>query len=169
MPPRRGSRKTRKTRRRRSTALNVVNAAQTYLQTAIVTRAAFNVSPIEFLTGQQEFTKQTSSINPVSGVKQYMTTTSTGYFPNTNGTQITLPELFGLDSASDGTVPFGGSGGFMPSVRANIQLNGGYVKPIMQTVVLNAGFAVGKRVFSKQLGLVRKGLKLGGLDKLVKV
>ena len=94
----------------------------------------------------------------------------TGYLPIINGSAITLPELFGAGDK----VGFGGTGGWgggtpMEAIKNNIALNGGYFKPIMQTVYLNVGFAVGKRVFSKQLGLVRQGLKLGGLSGMVKV
>lgn len=164
----------RKTTRRRSTSLNLVNTAQTYLQTAIITRAAFNVNPIEFVTGQQSLTSSKSVKVPLGTTGYYSTqmvdTTTSGYQPLLNGSAITLPELFGAGDK----VGFGATGGWadgtaMEAVRANIMLNGGYFKPIYQTVVLNAGFAVGKKVFSKQLGLVRKGLKLGGLAGMVKV
>mgnify|MGYP003635415884 FL=1 len=164
----------RKTPRRRSTSLNLVNTAQTYLQTAIITRAAFNVNPIEFVTGQQSITGTKTTQVPVgnTGYSYGVTTTgtTTGYQPLLNGSAITLPELFGAGDK----VGFGATGGWadgspMEAVRANIMLNGGYFKPIYQTVVLNAGFAIGKKVFSKQLGLVRKGLKLGGLAGMVKV
>ena len=51
---RRKSRKTSKPRRSKAKgAINVLNVAQTYLQTGIITRAAFRTNPIEFLTGQQ--------------------------------------------------------------------------------------------------------------------
>ena len=162
----------RKTPRRRSTSLNLVNTAQTYLQTAIITRAAFNVNPIEFVTGQQTLTSTTRKQIGGANSPYYVTSTdtNTGYQPLLNGSAITLPELFGAGDS----VGFGASGGWadgtaMEAVRANIILNGGYFKPIYQTVVLNAGFAVGKKVFSKQLGLVRKGLKLGGPAGMVKV
>jgi len=55
------------------------------------------------------------------------------------------------------------------AVRENIRLNGGYMKPIVQTAVLNIGFTVGKKVFRKQLSGVRKGLKMAGLSKDVAV
>ena len=160
----------RKTPRRRSTSLNLVNTAQTYLQTSIITRAAFNVNPIEFVTGQQTLTSTTTKPFGTTGYTYDVTSTNTGYQPLLNGSAITLPELFGAGDK----VGFGATGGWangtpMEAVKANIMLNGGYFKPIMQTVVLNAGFAVGKKVFSKQLGLVRKGLKLGGLAGMVKV
>lgn len=169
MARRRNTRK--RTTRRRSTSLNIVNVAQTYLQTQIVTQAAFNVNPIEFVTGQQTLDRTTGKRDATTGVVSYSTSQVTGYQPLMNGSAITLPELFGVDrsglSVSAGGYWAGGSP--MEAIKNNIMLNGGYFKPIYQTAILNASFAVGKRVFSKQLGLVRKGLKLGGLSGMVKV
>ena len=171
---RRRATKRKTPRRRNSKTLNALNVTQTYLQTAILTRAAFNVNPLEFVTGQQTITGSkygqvgTGPGNvPIYGSTP---TTTTGYVPVLNGSAITLPELFGAGDK----VGFGATGGWgggtpMEAIKNNIALNGGYFKPIMQTVYLNVGFAVGKRVFSKQLGLVRQGLKLGGLSGMVKV
>jgi len=160
-----------KRRSRRSTSLNIVNAAQTYLQTSIITRAAFNTSPIEFVTGQQTLDITKATYNRTTGAMNYSTSAVTGYQPLANGSAITLPELFGMDRGGleVGAGGYWAQGSPMEAVKANIMLNGGYFKPIYQTVVLNAGFAIGKKVFSKQLGLVRKGLKLGGLSGMVKV
>ena len=150
-----------KPRTRRAGSVNLVNAAQAFAQTAIITRAAFNTNPIEFLTGQQQmmgFRREGSE--EVSYSVQ-------GYFPNSNGTQLTLPELLGFDGGeSEGSVSFGSGG--MESIRANIALNGGLFKPVMQTVGLNIGFAIGKKVFSKQRSLMNKGAKLAGLSSMVK-
>jgi hypothetical protein len=171
---RRRATKRKTPRRRNSKTLNALNVTQTYLQTAILTRAAFNVNPIEFVTGQQSLTSSKSVKVPLGTTGYYSTqmvdTTTSGYQPLLNGSAITLPELFGAGDK----VGFGATGGWgggtpMEAIKNNIALNGGYFKPIMQTVYLNVGFAVGKRVFSKQLGLVRQGLKLGGLSGMVKV
>ena len=157
---------------RRKPKFNVVNAAQTYLQTAILTQAAFQVSPIEFITGNQSVTRlKYSPLGTVTGAS-----TTTGYQPVGDGTAITLPELFGRDT-SLGTINAGGysiygNGGFesmAKAVRENIRLNGGYAKPLVQTVVLNVGFTVGKKLLRKQLSGVRKGLKMAGLSKDVTV
>jgi len=169
MARRRASKK-RTTRRRPK--FNVVNAAQTYLQTSIITQAAFQVNPIEFITGNQSVTRlKYSPLGTVTGAS-----TTTGYQPVGNGTAITLPELFGRDTAL-GTINAGGysiygNGGLeamTQAVRENIRLNGGYMKPIVQTAVLNIGFTVGKKLFRKQLSGVRKGLKMAGLSKDVTV
>lgn len=169
MARRRPSKK-RTTRRRPK--FNVLNAAQTYLQTAIITQAAFQVSPIEFVTGNQTLNRvKVNQYGQTTGVS-----TTTGYQPVGNGTAITLPELFGRDTTL-GTINAGGysiygNGGLeamTQAVRENIRLNGGYMKPIVQTAVLNIGFTVGKKVFRKQLSGVRKGLKMAGLSKDVAV
>tara|TARA_R110000803_G_scaffold117988_2_gene186415 strand:- start:285 stop:803 length:519 start_codon:yes stop_codon:yes gene_type:complete len=170
---RRKSRKASKPRRRNSKAINVLNVAQTYLQTGIITRAAFRTNPIEFLTGQQ------TSI--VSGMKFQQSTQTwvnysnavTGYNPIANGSAITLPELFGRDGPNN-VVPFGGSTGIAgetawDAIKENVSLNGGWITPVVQTAVLNVGFTVGKRLMRKQLGLTRKALKMANLDGMVKV
>jgi len=163
-------------RNRRSPALNVVNLAQTYLQTAIVTQAAFRTTPYEFFTGQQTQTrfKYVQNTFQQGGGTHRVDYDVTGYMPMGNGTQLTLPELFGRDAIDEhgrdvSVSAGGGPGPFWESMKANIELNGGWVKPVMQTVVLNVGFTVGKRVFKNQLGIVRKGLKMAKLDRMVKV
>lgn len=158
--------------RRRSTGVNVVNAAQTYLQTAIITRAAFNTNPIEFVTGFQYTpagTKVTSVPVGTTGYSYDVTTTvpaSMGYNPIGNGTALTLPELMGFD-APDGTAVAFGSGG-MEAIKANIALNGGLFKPVVNTILLNAGFAVGKKLLGKQRRLANKGAKMAGLSSMIK-
>jgi hypothetical protein len=163
-------------RNRRTPALNVVNLAQTYLQTAIVTQAAFRTTPYEFFTGQQTQTrfKYVQNSYAAGGGVSRIDYDVTGYMPIGNGTQLTLPELFGRDAkdANGTTISVsagGGPLGFWDSMKTNVELNGGWVKPVMQTVVLNVGFTVGKRVFKNQLGIVRKGLKMAKLDRMVKV
>jgi len=167
---RRKSRKTPTRRARRG--FNLVDATQTYLQTAIVTRAAFNTNPIEFVTGMQNIAGTTTTERVEFGTSGYMydqTTTTAdqrGYLPIMNGTALTLPELLGFDNAAGDSVPFGSGG--LTAVRANIALNGGIIKPLMQTIGLNVGFAIGKRVFTKQRALLNKGAKMSGLASMVR-
>tara|TARA_R110000822_G_scaffold258042_1_gene383498 strand:+ start:1239 stop:1757 length:519 start_codon:yes stop_codon:yes gene_type:complete len=158
---RRKSRTKKTTRRSNRGAVNVVDLAQTYLQTGIITRAAFNTNPIEFVTGQQ------SMLGFRREGQTEVAYQVTGYFPNSNGTSLTLPELMGFDGGeSEGSVSFGSGG--MEAIRANIALNGGLFKPLVQTVVLNAGFTVGKKLFSKQRSLMNKASKMSGMASLVK-
>jgi len=168
---RRKSRKATKTRRPNSKAINVLNVAQTYMQTAILTRAAFRTTPLEFFTGQQSITSEIWKASPSGGRYLAGTKTTTGYMPITNGTQLTLPELLGMNTAQGLEVPLGGSGHTttMGAIKDNIALNGGIFQPIAQTVILNVGFTLGKKLLSKQISLTRKGLKMANLDRMVKV
>ena len=169
---RRKSRKASKPRRSKAKgAINVLNVAQTYLQTAIITRAAFRTNPYEFITGQQTLTSY--AMKYVNGGWVNTSSTSTGYGPVDNGSAITLPELFGRDGPNN-VVAFGGNTGVAgetawDAIKQNIELNGGWITPIAQTAVLNIGFTVGKKVLRKQLGLTRKALKMANLDGMVKV
>ena len=165
MARRKSKRKT--TRRSSKTGVNVLTLAQTYLQTAIITQAAFRTNPYEFFTGQQ--TVQNWKPSPY-GTGNIATGYTTGYMPLTNGTQLTLPEILGFNDASGAVVAVGGGPSmFMDSVKDNLALNGGIIKPIMQTAVLNIGFTVGKKLMRKQLGLVRKGIKVAGMKGVVSV
>ena len=166
-------RATKKKTTRRRPKFNAVNAAQTYLQTAIITQAAFRTTPIEFVTGRQSLTTvKQNQFGQTTGITQ-----STGYQPVKNGSAITLPELFGMNRADGFDIYAGGysqfgSGGMKQlgeAVKKNIELNGGLFKPMVQTVALNVGFTVGKKVFRKQLSGIRKGLKMAGLNKEVTV
>ena len=169
-------RRVKKTRRPRKQAFSLMNAAQTYANTAILTRAAFRTNPIEFVTGQQTITS--ANYKTIGGVRQQVgTTTSTGYMPIMNGTALTLPEIFGKDR-SDGTSIYaggysimghGGMNAFTDAVRENIRLNGGLAVPIMQTIGVNVGFAVAKKLLAKQRRGINKGLKMAGLRKDVMV
>ena len=149
----------------------MVDVAQTYLQTAIVTRAAFNTNPLEFVTGMQTIgaTTRTESREFGSTGVFYDQTVNvpafTGYAPILNGTALTLPELLGFDSER-GEVSFGSGG--IEAIKANIALNGGIMKPIVQTIGLNVGFAVGKRLFSKQRTLMNKAAKFANVGSMVK-
>ena len=163
-------RKAKKTPRRRNRSINVVNAAQTYLQTAILTRAAFNTNPLEFVTGQQYFAARTEIVPTKVGNLTYNQTVTTpagfGYNPIGNGTALTLPELMGFDSPTGQSVSFGSGG--MEAIKANIALNGGIVTPIVQTVGLNLGFAVAKKLLGRQRSLLNRGAKMAGFSSMVK-
>tara|TARA_R110002096_G_C14642964_1_gene725706 strand:+ start:3104 stop:3616 length:513 start_codon:yes stop_codon:yes gene_type:complete len=168
---RRKSRKSKTPRRRNSKAINAINVAQTYFQTAIITRAAFRVNPLEFFTGQQTLTRNKASYNATTGTWNQYTVEETGYHPVINGSAMTLPELLGID---DGTrsIDVGGynpSGNTMEAIRENISLNGGLIKPLVQTAALNAGFTIGKKLLRKQLGITRKVIKAAGFEGMVKV
>ena len=170
MPPRR---RVKKTKRSRKPALNLMNAAQTYANTAIITRAAFRTNPIEFFTGYQTLTSSKRTYNPTTGLSTTTAMTKSGYLPVVNGQALTLPEILGFDSPDGTTVPFGGfaTGGntFMENVKSNIALNGGIMVPVVQTVGVNVGFAVAKKLLSRQRRGINKVFKMAGLRKDVMV
>jgi hypothetical protein len=161
-----------KTKRSRKPAFNLMNAAQTYANTAIITRAAFRTNPIEFFTGYQTLTGTKRTYNPVSGQQTSTQITKSGYQPIANGQALTLPELLGFDS-SNGAVPFGGypTGGNTPmeNIKSNIALNGGLMVPVVQTIGVNVGFAVARKLLSKQRRGINKVFKMAGLRKEVMV
>ena len=63
----------------------------------------------------------------------------------------------------------GGTESFTAAVKENIRLNGGLMVPVIQTVGVNVGFAVAKKLLAKQRRVVNKGLKVAGLRKDVMV
>ena len=166
-------RKSRKSNRRRSTGksgINVVNAAELYLTTSIMTQSLFAVDPITFVTG-----KTSNSLTQRQG-NLTSTYNLMGYAPQLDGTKITLPELLGRDSDglsgvySKATVPFGGLGGPLGAqIKTNVAAYGGLSSVLINTVLVKGGFTVGKRLLSKQRTVLRKGLKMAGLKGTVTV
>ena len=168
--PRRNGRK--KPTGKKKVAFNLLTAAQTYANTHILTMAAFRVNPITFFTGQETLSGTTTK-KLQSGQTITQNYSVTGYLPELNGTRLTLPELMGFDKKDGTVVPFGGSqvGGMttMEQIRKNIELNGGYTVPLIQTIGVNVGFTVAKRLLSKQRRGINKALKVAGLRKDVMV
>lgn len=160
----------RKTRRSRSTAFNIVNAAELYMQTAVITNNVMGTNPFTALTGMEYGTTQYSA-NSMS--RPYSGDSSLGYYPS--AASVTLPELLGLDKRSEAG-PSGGvsSGAVVPFgqgtavMKANLQAN--LMPMLIQTIGVRAGFAIGKRLMSKQRSFINnKVLKPIGLAKAVRV
>ncbi len=152
-------RKSKKTRRRRSSKFNIVNALELYVQTDVLTRNIMGTNPFTALTGMES---NRVKAGPVAG--------QLGYYPQFNS--VTLPELLGLDK----TVPAGVSGqssrvefgqGFS-TMKANFSSN--LFPMIVQTIGVRAGFAIGKRLLSKQRSFINnKVFKAVGLKGMVSV
>jgi hypothetical protein len=152
-------RKTKKTRRRRSSNFNIINALELYVQTDVLTRNIMGTNPFTALTGMES---NQVKAGPVAG--------SLGYYPQFKS--VTLPELLGLDKK----VPAGVSGqsqivefgqGFS-TMKANFSSN--LFPMIVQTIGVRAGFAIGKRLLSKQRSFVNnKVFKAVGLKGMVSV
>jgi len=154
MARRRTRRKTQ--RRRRTQGINLVNAGELYLQTAVLTRGLGGVNPLSFFTGVEQFNKQIGT----SGKGQmpvYSGQASIGYNPA--GGSITVPELFGAGSAN--------------AQQAQAQLiqnfKDNWFSMTVQTIGVRAGFAIGKKLLSKQRTFVNKGLKMTGVGSMVRV
>ena len=162
MARKRGRKKTQ--RRRSKTGFNIVNAAELYMQTAVITRNVMGTNPWTALTGQESFTPETTkSYNARTGqYTQNYGAVQYGYNPS--GASVTVPELLGVDKNSTG-VPFGQG---VDVMRANFMSN--MVPMVIQSVGVRAGFAIGKRLMSKQRSFINtKVLKPLGLKSVVSV
>ena len=145
----------RKTQRRRSkSGFNLVNALELYVQTDVITRNVMGTNPFTALTGMESMTqKQTDGRGMVTG---YITTS--GYNPS--GASVTLPELAGLGSATVGQG--------IDTIKANFQAN--LFPMLIQSIGVRAGFAIGKKLMSKQRSFINnKMLKPLGLKSVVTV
>jgi len=146
-------------RRRRSQGINLVNAGELYLQTAVLTRGLGGTNPLSFFTGVEQFNKQVGvgTGNKGQQVPMYSNAISYGYNPS--GASITVPELFGAGGVS--------------ATQAQAQLvqnfKDNWFSMTVQTVAVRAGFAIGKKLLSKQRTFVNKGLKMTGIGSMVKV
>lgn len=157
----------RKTQRRRSSkrGFNLVNALELYVQTDVLTRNVMGTNPFTALTGMESFTTGGST----NKAGQYIGGTSGfGYFPQ--GASVTLPELLGMDKmTSAGTVNRSVSvGQGLDTIKANFQAN--LFPMIIQSIGVRAGFAIGKKLMSKQRSFINnKVLKPIGLKSVVTV
>tara|TARA_R110002020_G_scaffold461600_1_gene680581 strand:- start:909 stop:1424 length:516 start_codon:yes stop_codon:yes gene_type:complete len=155
MARRRNSRK-KTTRRRKKTGINLVNTAELYMQTAVLTNGLMGTNPLTALTGLEYGTNVYGS-----GRSQVYGTNQLGYFPSS--ATVTLPELLGLDKASQTykstslsgftsaqvDVPFGQG---IQIIKDNARANA--VQMMVQSIGVRAGFAIGKRLFSKQRSFI---------------
>ena len=149
----------KKTRRTSKRGFNILNAAELYLQTGIFTTSMFGANPYEFLTGR------TSGMSTMNGAQVYRTSE---YAPTMDGSILTLPELLGVNSANS-VIAFGGNDTIMPQIRNNLDAYGGLPKVVIQSVLLKAGFTIGKKLLSRQRTAANAGIKMMGLKGSVSV
>lgn len=140
MARRRSRRKT--TRRRTKRGFNIVNAAELYLTTDVLTRNFMGTNPLEFFTGQTYGMTGTIT-NPVGGkpTAQY----GMGYFPSDPAT-ITLPELLGFGSAN------ALSTNNLHIIKNNFKARA--MPALIQYAGVKIGFNIGKKVLSKQRSFI---------------
>jgi hypothetical protein len=156
MARRRNSRK-KTTKRRKKTGINLVNTAELYMQTAVLTNGLMGTNPLTALTGLEYGSNVFGS-----GRSQVYGNTQLGYFPSSS--TVTLPELLGLDKASQTykgssqlqgftssavDVPFGQG---IQTLKDNARANA--VQMMVQSIGVRAGFAIGKKLFSKQRSFI---------------
>lgn len=142
-------RMTKRRTRRRKSGFNIVNAAELYLTTDVLTRNFMGTTPLGFFTGQEMGTlttgvNQFGKANLVQGM---------GYFPTASS--VTLPELLGFDARRQGapqaSVPLGGING-LNQIKANVTANA--IPAIMQYAGVKIGFTIGKRLLRKQRSFI---------------
>tara|TARA_B100000459_G_scaffold10861_1_gene5909 strand:- start:333 stop:794 length:462 start_codon:yes stop_codon:yes gene_type:complete len=146
----------RKTPRRRNKSFNIVNAAELYLTTDVLTRNFAGTNPLGFFTGQEYGTTGYTS----GGVGRPQAQMGFTYSPG--GTSITLPELLGFGSAPIGGVNTG------EQLKRNVKNN--LIPAIMQYAGVKIGFTVGKKLLSQQRSMINnKILPLVGMKQVVRV
>ena len=148
----------RKTRRRARSGFNLVNALELYVQTDVITRNVMGTNPFTALTGMESFDKSVRGTNSKTGAPMYAMQQTYGYNPS--GASVTLPELAGLGSATVGQG--------IDTIKANFQAN--LFPMLIQSIGVRAGFAIGKKLMSKQRSFINnKMLKPLGLKSVVTV
>jgi len=161
MARRRTSRK-KPTRRRSKRGLNLVNAAELYLTTNVLTKSMFGANPFEFVTGRTSGFASYSTSQSGPAWQQNM------YRPGSDGTIMTLPELLGVNSANT-TVAFGTNDAIMPQIQNNLANFGGIGNVVTQTILLKVGFTVAKKMLRKQRTVLNKGIDMMGMKGTVSV
>ena len=127
------------------------------MQTAVITNNVMGTNPFTALTGMEY--GQTGTVGANSYGKGGTAVMGYGYMPS--NASVTLPELLGAGAS----VPFGqGTQVMKDNFRANI------VPMIIQTIGVRAGFAIGKKLMSKQRSFINtKVIDNIGLGRTVRV
>jgi hypothetical protein len=136
------ARRRKKSRRRKFSGINLVNAAEALVGANIVTQGLFRVDPLAFLIGK----------------------TSAGYgqrdlaVSNVGGVSIGIGELLGMTGNAEGN---------WAAVKSN--LNNNWVDMAIKSVATGVGFKFGKRLLAKQRREINKGFKMIGLGQTIRV
>tara|TARA_Y100000004_G_scaffold194163_1_gene258160 strand:+ start:735 stop:1229 length:495 start_codon:yes stop_codon:yes gene_type:complete len=162
----------RKTRRRAKSGFNIVNALELYAQTSVLTQNIMGTNPFTALTGMESIqgSKTMTGTNQKTGQSFSYQVATTSYGYNPSAASVTLPELLGIDKrTSIGTVnksvEFGQG---LDVMKENFKTN--LFPMIIQSIGVRAGFAIGKKLMSKQRNFINnKMLKPIGLKSVVTV
>ena len=151
-------RKGKKSRRsRRKQPFNLVNAAELYMQTAVITNNVMGTNPFTALTGMEY--GQTGTVGGNALGKGGTAVMGYGYMPQ--AASVTVPELLGVGD----NVAFGAGSA---TLKANFKAN--LVPMLIQTIGVRAGFAIGKKLMSKQRTFINtKVIDNIGLGRTVRV
>lgn len=127
------------------------------MQTAVITNNVMGTNPFTALTGMEY--GQTGMTGGNSMGKGGTAIMGYGYMPS--NASVTVPELLGAGTS----VPFGQGTDIM---KANFKAN--LVPMLIQTIGVRAGFAIGKKLMSKQRNFINtKVIDNIGLGRTVRV
>lgn len=125
-------------RRTSKRGINLVNAAEAYLQTAIFTQNFAGTNPITFLTGQEMGLVRTG----VNNFGRPIESRQLGYFPA--AASVTLPEMLGIGTSTLGQG--------VDQIKQNFMANA--LPALTQSIGLKIGFTVGKKLTSKYRSMI---------------
>ena len=136
-------RKAKRSRRRKFTGINVVNAAEGFIQANWVTQGFLNTDPVAALVG-----KSSAGYGFLKGVS------------DTGGKKrIALTELLGL-GGEDAATNWG-------YVLDNVKEN--WLDVAIKTTLTTGGFRIGKRLFRKPRAQINKSLRMLGVGDTIRV
>ena len=135
--------KKKRSRRRKFTGINVVNAAEGFIQANWVTQGFLNTDPVAALVG-----KSSAGYGFLKGVS------------DTGGKKrVALTELLGL-GGEDAATNWG-------YVLDNVKEN--WLDVAIKTTLTTGGFRIGKRLFRKPRAQINKSLRMLGVGDTVRV
>ena len=135
--------KKKRSRRRKFTGINVVNAAEGFIQANWVTQGFLNTDPVAALVG-----KSSAGYGFLAGVS------------DTGGKRrIALTELLGL-GGEDAATNWG-------YVIDNVKEN--WLDVAIKTTLTTGGFRIGKRLFRKPRAQINKSLRMLGVGDTIRV
>jgi len=135
--------KAKRSRRRKFTGINVVNAAEGFIQANWVTQGFLNTDPVAALVG-----KSSAGYGFLKGVS------------DTGGKKrVALTELLGLGGEDAAT----NWGYVLDNVKAN------WLDVAIKTTLTTGGFRIGKRLFRKPRAQINKSLRMLGVGDTIRV
>ena len=135
-----------KRRRRKFTGVNLVNAAETYVQANIITQGLFNADPLMFLIGHDSagYGRSDLAISNTAGKNR-----------------IGIGELIGLNTGA------GTAEEHWQQVKRHLDDN--WANMLVSSAITNVGFRVGKKFLAPQRRMLNRSIKQLGLGSTIKV